>query len=107
VVGALLLLLGAGRVALRTFGVETRLPDAVRAYATCKAPWQAARIGAAGDRFTLFVMTGAAAGRRNEGVVALGQLCRDRARHRMGLAVLLLGGGAVLAWLALPERMPR
>ena len=109
-VGALLLLLGAGRVAVRTFGVETRLPGAVRAYATCKAPWQVARMGDPGERFTLFVMTGAAAGRRNEGVAALGRLCRDHARRRMGLVVLLVAGGAVLAWLALPkpaERMAR
>jgi hypothetical protein len=107
VVGAVLLLFGAGRLAVRTFGVETSLPGGVRGYATCKAPWHSASAGDPGDRFTLFVMTGAAAGRRNEGVAALGQLCRDRGRLRMGLAVLLLGGGGVLAWLARPERIRR
>jgi hypothetical protein len=107
VVGAVLLLFGAGRLAVRTFGVETSLPGGVRGYATCKAPWHSASAGDPGDRFTLFVMTGAAAGRRNEGVAALGQLCRDRGRVRMALAVLLLGGGGVLAWLARPERIRR
>lgn len=107
VVGAVLLLFAAGRLAVTTFGVETRLPGAVRGYATCKAPWRSARAGDPADRFTLFVMTGAAAGRRNEGVAALGKLCQDRARQRMGLAVLLLGGGGVVAWLARPERIRR
>lgn len=107
VVGAVLLLFAAVRVTVRTFGVETSLPGGVRAYATCKAPWHAARIGDPADRFTLFVMTGAAAGRRNEGVVALGRLCQDRARLRVGLAVLLLGGGGIGAWLARPERIRR
>lgn len=107
VVGAVLLLFAAGRLAVRTFGVETSLPGGVRGYATCKAPWHSARVGDPGDRFTLFVMTGAAAGRRNEGVVALGELCRDRARRRMGFAVLLLGGGGVFGWLAMPERIRR
>ena len=107
VVGAVLLLFAAVRLAVPTFGVETSLPGGVRGYATCKAPWYSARVGDPGDRFTLFVMTGAAAGRRNEGVAALGRLCQDRARLRMGIAVLLLGGVGVVAWLARPERMRR
>lgn len=107
VVGAVLLVIVAGKLAVTTFGVETRLPGGVRGYATCKAPWYSARVRDPADRFTLFVMTGAAAGRRNEGVAALGKLCQDRARQRMGLAVLLLGGGGILAWLARPERLRR
>jgi hypothetical protein len=107
VVGVVLLLFAAARLTGQTFGVETRLPGGVRAYATCKAPWHAARVGDPGDRFTLFVMTGAAAGRRNEGVVALGRLCQDRARLRVGFAVLLLGGAGIVAWLARPERIRR
>ena len=104
VVGAVVLAVLAGRLATQTFGVETGLSGAVRAYATCKPPWDAARIGAPGQRFTLFVMTGAAQGRRTEGVDALGALCQSHARRRVGFAALLLAGGAALAVLAFRRR---
>lgn len=103
-VGAVVLLFLAGRGALQSFGAQTRLYDGARVYATCKAPWQSAFIGDPGERFTLWVMTGAPASRRSEGVAALGALCQERARRRMALAAALLGGGGFLAWLALPER---
>jgi hypothetical protein len=106
-VGAVVLLFLAGRAALRSFGTETVLTDGARAYATCKAPWRSARIADPGHRFTLWVMTGGTGTRRAEGVAAVGERCRDRGRRRMGLTVGLLGGGAVLAWVARPERLRR
>jgi hypothetical protein len=106
-VTALVLLFLAGRVALRSFGAQTRLPDGARVYATCKAPLESARIGDPGDRFTLWVMTGAPAERRPEGIAALGALCQENARRRMALVVAVLAGGGVLAWLAMPERLCR
>ena len=106
-VAALVLLLLAGRAALRSFGTETTLSDGARAYATCKAPWRSARIADPGHRFTLWVMTGGTGTRRAEGVATVGERCRDRARRRMGLTVVLLGGGAVLAWVARPEKLRR
>jgi hypothetical protein len=104
-VGAVVLLFLAGRTALRSFGAQTGLAEGARVYATCKAPLESARIGDADRRFTLWVMTGAPATRRAEGVAALGALCQRKGRQRMGLAAALLAGGGVLAWLALPERM--
>jgi hypothetical protein len=105
VAAAVVLAFLGGRMALQSFGVETGLSGDVRAYATCKPPWEAARLGAPGKRFTLFVMTGAAGGRRGEGVAALGSLCQSRARRRVVFATVLLAGGAVLAWSARPDRM--
>jgi hypothetical protein len=106
-VGGLVLLFLAGRVALRTFETETRLADGPRVYGTCKAPWKSARIADPGERFTLFVMTGAAPDRRSEGDAALGARCRHEARRRIALAVALLGGGGMLVWLAVPDRPRR
>jgi hypothetical protein len=105
--GALLLLFLAGRMALRSFGAQTELAGGARVYATCKAPLESARIGDPGERFTLWVMTGAPSERRPEGIAALGALCQENARRRMALVVALLAGSAVLAWLALPERISR
>ena len=105
--GAVILVLVAGRAALRSFGTDTMLSDGARAYATCKAPWRAARIADPGHRFTLWVMTGGTGTRRDEGVAALGDRCRDKARRRMGFAVVLLGGATVVAWTVRPERMRR
>jgi hypothetical protein len=107
VVGVVVLLLLAGRAALRPFGTETTLSDGARAYATCKAPWRAARVGPPAQRFTLWVMTGGTGTKRDEGVSVLGARCRWRARRRMALAAGLLTGSAVLTGLALPGRMPR
>jgi hypothetical protein len=107
VVGAVVLLFVAGRAALRSFGTETTLSDGARAYATCKAPWRSARIAAPGHRFTLWVMTGGTGTRRAEGVAVVGERCQDRARRRMAFAVVLLGGGVALAWVARPERLRR
>jgi len=103
VVGAVVLLLLAGRVATRSFGTQTTLSDGARAYATCKAPWRAARIAQPADRFTLWVMTGGTGKLREEGVATLGARCRLRARGRMAFATILLAGTALLAWLALPR----
>ena len=105
--GAVVLLFIAGRAALQSFGTETTLSDGARAYATCKAPWHSARIAAPGKRFTLWVMTGGTGTRRDEGVAALGDRCQERARRRMGLAVVLFSSSVVFGWLARPERMRR
>ena len=104
VVGAVLLLVLAGRVATHSFGTQTTLSDGARAYATCKAPWRSARIAPPAERFTLWVMTGGTGKLREEGVAALGARCRLRARGRMALATSLLGGAGLLGWLALPRR---
>jgi hypothetical protein len=103
-VGAVVLLFLAGRVATRTFGTQTTLSDGARAMATCKAPWQSARLAAPGQRFTLWVMTGGTGKLREEGVAALGARCRTRARRRMAFAVVLLAGSAACTWLAVPPR---
>jgi hypothetical protein len=102
-VGAVVLLLLAGRVATRSFGTQTTLSDSSRAYATCKAPWRSARIAPPAERFTLWVMTGGTGKLREEGVATLGARCRLRARGRMALATAMLAGAAVLGWLALPR----
>jgi len=105
-VGALVLLFLAGRAALRPFGVQTTLSDGARAFASCKAPWQSARIADPARRFTLSVVTGGTGQRRTEAVVELGARCRRRARRRLGVAAVLLAGTAVVAWLALRRRNP-
>jgi hypothetical protein len=102
VVGAVVLLLLAARVATRSFGTRTTLSDGAKAYATCKGPWRSARIAPPADRFTLWVMTGGTGKLRSEGVAALGARCRLRARGRMVFATILLGGAGLLGWLALP-----
>lgn len=106
-VAALVLLFLAGRLALRSFGAETRLSGGARVYATCKAPLESARIGDPGSRFTLWVMTGAPAERRPEGIAAVGALCQENARRRMAVVVAALAGGGVLAWLAMPGGLRR
>jgi hypothetical protein len=103
-VGALVLLVLAGRVATRSFGVQTTLSDGARAMATCKAPWLSARISPPAQRFTLWVMTGGTGKLREEGVATLGAHCRFRARRRMGFAAVLLAGSGAFTWLALPDR---
>jgi hypothetical protein len=105
--GAVVLLVLAGRVALRPFGAQTTLSDGARAYATCKPSWRSARIAAPAERFTLWVMTGGTGKLRNEGTATLGARCRIRARRRIGVAVVLLAGAGVVVWLALPARMRR
>jgi hypothetical protein len=102
---AVLLLLLAGRAALRQFGTQTVLSDGAKAYATCKAPWRSARIAPPAQRFTLWVMTGGTGKLRQEGVAALGARCRTRARARMVFAVSLLAGSGLCTWLALPRRV--
>jgi len=106
-VGGVVLVLLAGRAAMRPFGTETMLSGGARAYATCKPPWRSARIAPPAQRFTSLVIIPGTGKLRNEGVAALGARCRVRARRRMGLAVVLLAGGGVLAWLAVPVRMRR
>jgi hypothetical protein len=101
VVGAVVLLLLAGRVATRSFGTQTTLSDGARAMATCKAPWRSARIAPPAERFTLWVMTGGTGKLREEGVATLGARCRLRARGRMALATTMLAGACLLGWLAL------
>jgi hypothetical protein len=101
---AVILLLLAGRVAMRSFGTQTVLSDGAKAYATCKAPWRSARTASPGQRFTLWVMTGGTGNLRQEGVAALGTRCRTQARVRMILATTLLAGAPVLTWLAFPLR---
>ena len=103
VVGAVVLLLLAGRTAARSFGTQTTLSDGARAFATCKAPWRSARIAPPAERFTLWVMTGGTGKLRQEGIATLGTRCRLRARGRMALAITLLAGAALLGWLALPH----
>jgi hypothetical protein len=103
VVGAVLLLFVAGRMATRAFDTKTTLSDGARAYATCKAPWRSARITEPHERFTLWVMTGGTGKLRDEGVVTLGARCRIRARGRMALATTMLAGAGLLTWLALPR----
>jgi hypothetical protein len=106
VVGAVVLLLLAGRVATRSFGTQVTLSDGARAFATCKAPWRSARIAPPPERFTLWVMTGGTGKLREEGVATLGARCRLRARGRMAVATTLLAGAGLLGWLAVP-RPPR
>ena len=103
VVGAIVLLLLAGRLATRSFDTKTTLSDGARAYATCKAPWRSARITPPGERFTLWVLTGGTGKLREEGVATLGARCRLRARGRMAVATTLLAGAALLALLAVPR----
>ena len=106
-VGTVVLLFLAGRSATRSFGVEARLSDGAKAYASCKAPWRSARVAAPAQRFTLWAMIGGSGRLREEGVAALGARCRSRARARMGFAALGLVGSGTLAWLALtPRRRP-
>jgi hypothetical protein len=105
--GAVLLLLLAGRVASRSFGTQTVLSDGAKAYATCKAPWRSARVGPPHQRFTLWAMTGGTGKLRQEGVATLGARCRTRARARMAFAGSLLAVSAICTWLALPPRRPR
>lgn len=103
-VGAVVLLLLAGRVATRSFGTQTTLSDGARAYATCKAPWRSARIAPPAERFTLWVMTGGTGKLRAEGVATLGARCRLRARGRMALATTMLAGAGAFTWLAVRRR---
>ena len=103
VVGAIVLLLLAGRLATRSFDTKTTLSDGARAYATCKAPWRSARINPPAERFTLWVMTGGTGKLREEGVATLGARCRLRARGRMALATTMLAGAGLLTWVALPR----
>ena len=103
VVGAIVLLLLAGRLATRSFDTKTTLSDGARAYATCKAPWRSARIAAPAERFTLWVMTGGTGKRREEGVATLGARCRLRARGRVAVATTLLAGAGLLTLLAVPR----
>jgi hypothetical protein len=104
VLGAIVLLLLAGRVATRSFGTETTLSDGARANAICKAPWQSARIALPGERFTLWVMTGGTGKLRDEGVATLGARCRLRGRGRMAMATTMLAAAGLLTWLAVPRR---
>lgn len=103
-VAAVVLLLLAGRAALRSFGTEATLTDGARAYATCKAPWRSALVAPPGHRFTLWVMTGGTGTRRDEGVATLGARCRTQARRRMALSVVALAGTVGLTGMALPRR---
>jgi hypothetical protein len=104
VLGAIVLLLLAGRVATRSFGTETTLSDGARANAICKAPWRSARIALPGERFTLWVMTGGTGKLRDEGVATLGARCRLRGRGRMAMATTMLAGAGLLTWLAVRRR---
>jgi hypothetical protein len=108
-VGAVVLLLLAGRQATRSFGTKATLSDGARAFATCKAPWRSARIVPPAQRFTLWVMTGGTGKLRDEGVATLGNQCRLRARGRMAFATTMLAGAGLLTWLAIPrtQRSPR
>ena len=103
VVGAIVLLLVAGRLATRSFGAQATLSDGARAHAVCKAPWRSARITPPGARFTLWVMTGGTGKLREEGVATLGARCRLSGRGRMALATTVLAGAGLLAWLAVPR----
>jgi hypothetical protein len=103
VVGAVVLLLLAGRVATRPFGTQATLSDGARAFATCKGPWRSAHIAPPPERFTLWVMTGGTGKLREEGVATLGARCRLRARGRMALATTVLAGAGLLGWLTLPR----
>ncbi len=102
-VGAVLLLLVAGRQATRSFGTEATLSDGARAAATCKAPWRSARITPPAERFTLWVMIGGTGKLREEGVATLGDRCRVRGRGRMAFATTMLAGAGLFAWLAFPR----
>ena len=106
VVGAIVLLLLAGRLATRSFDTKTTLSDGARAYATCKAPWRSARIAPPGERFTLWVLTGGTGKLREEGVATLGARCRLRGRGRMAVATTLLAGAGLLTLLAVPRPRP-
>jgi len=103
VVGAIVLLLLAGRLATRSFDTKTTLSDGARAYATCKAPWRSARINPPAERFTLWVMTGGTGKLREEGVATLGARCRLRGRGRMAVATTMLAGAGLLTLLAVPR----
>lgn len=103
VVGAVVLLLLAGRLATRSFGTQATLSDGARAYATCKSPWRSARIAPPAQRFTLWVMTGGTGKLRAEGVATLGARCRLRGRGRMAFATTMLAGAGLLTWLAVPR----
>jgi hypothetical protein len=103
VVGAIVLLLLAGRLATRSFDTKTTLSDGARAYATCKAPWRSARIAPPGERFTLWVLPGGTGKLREEGVATLGARCRLRARGRLAVATTLLAGAGLLTLLAVPR----
>jgi hypothetical protein len=103
VVGAVVLVLLAGRLATRSFGAQATLSDGARAYASCKAPWLSARIGPPAQRFTLWVMTGGTGKLRAEGVATLGARCRLRGRGRMAVSTTMLVGAGLLTWLALPR----
>lgn len=100
VVGAIVVLLLAGWLATESFGTQATLSDGARAYATCKAPWRAARIAPPAERFTLLVITGGTGKLREEGVATLGARCRLRARGRMAFATTMLAGVGLFAWLA-------
>jgi hypothetical protein len=100
--GAVLLLLLAARVSLRSFGTAAVLSDGAKGKASCKAAWRSAVIGPPQQRFTLWVMTGGTGKLRDEGVNALGARCRTRARARVGFAVSLLAVGGLCVWLAIP-----
>jgi hypothetical protein len=105
---AVVIVLLAGRVAIRSFGAQAVLSDGARAYASCKAPWRSARIALPAERFTLWVMTGGTGKLREEGVSTLGARCRRHGQRRMALATTLLAASAVIAWLALPRpKRPR
>lgn len=106
-VGAVLLLLLAGRAASRSFGTQTVLSDGAKAFATCKAPWRSARVGLPQQRFTRFAVIGGTGKLRQEGVDTLGARCRTRGRARMAFAASLLAVSALCTWLALPPRRPR
>ena len=107
VVGAVVLLFLTVRSATQSFGAEATLSDGARALASCKAPWQSARLSPPAHRFTLWAMTGGTGKLREEGVATLGARCRTGARARLGFAVAGLVGSAALAWLALPTRTRR
>jgi hypothetical protein len=101
---AVVLVLLAGRVSLRSFGTQAVLSDGARAYATCKAPWQSAGFAPPHQRFTLWAMTGGTGRLREEGVATLGARCRTRGRVRMAFAASLLAVAGLCTWLALPPR---
>jgi hypothetical protein len=104
VLGAVVLLLLAGRSATRPFGTQTTLSDGARAYATCKAPWRSARIAPPAERFTgPSLVIGGTGKLREERVATLGARCRLRARGRMAFATTMLAGAGLLAWLAFPR----
>jgi hypothetical protein len=105
---AVLLLVFAGRVAMRSFDARAVLSDGAKAYATCKAPWRSAHVASPSERFTLWVMSGGTGKLRDEGVATLGARCRTKARRRLAFSTMLVAAGAFSAWLALARtRAPR